>query len=197
MLKFGSSLSARNVLSMFDQKFGIGIGSFGTIRTAAGKLIPRNSSTGRTVRTKGGTQRIGVLGALTMLPRALATLGVAIPLGGALAVAGGALQLAAAGLGTANLVGKTALLATSGVMGATGGLGGGGKSGNVKKQQKQMQMVQSALNKKGPTGKSGGSTSLADVQSTLANYDMPEGAMSMLPTGDEDGMGNGVQRHVW
>jgi hypothetical protein len=125
-----------------------------------------------------------------MLPRALATLGVAIPLGGALAVAGGALQLAAAGLGTANLVGKTALLATSGVMGATGGLGGGGKSGNVKKQQKQMQMVQSALNKKGPTGKgSKGGTALANVQSTLTDYDAPEGAMSMLPTGDENGMG--------
>jgi len=190
MLKFGSSLSARNVLSMFDQKFGIGIGSFGTIRTAAGKLIPRNSSTGRTVRTKGGTQRIGVLGALTMLPRALATLGFALPLGGALGIAAGALNLAAAGVSTANLVGRAGLLATSGVMGATGGLGGGGKSGNVKKQQKQMQMVQSALNKKGPTGKgSKGGTGIANVQSTLADFDVPEGSMSILPTGDEDGMG--------
>ena len=191
MLKFGSSLSARNVLSMFDQKFGIGIGAFGTIRTAAGNLIKRSSPQGKVARTKGGTQKLGVSGGLASifaLPRALATLAVALPIGGALTIAGGALNLAAAGIGTANLVGKTALLATSGVMGAAGGLGGGGQSGNVKKQ-KQMQMVQSVLNKKGPTGKGGGGTGLGDIKSTLADYDAPEGAMSMLPTGDENGMG--------
>jgi hypothetical protein len=189
MLKFGSSLSARNVLSMFDQKFSIGIGSIGTITSKAGKVFKRSSNQGKVIRSKGGTSKLGFLSGLAMLPRALSTLAVTLPLTGALAVTGGALNLAAAGIGTANLAGRAALLGASGVMSAAGGLGGGGQSGNVKKQQKQMQMVQSALNKKGPTGKSGGGTGIANVQSTLANYDAPEGAMSMLPTGDEDGMG--------
>ena len=186
MFKFGSSLSARNILSMFDQKFGIGIGPFGTIKTLAGKKIKRNSPQGKVARTKGGTQQIGVGGALAslaMLPRSLAILGIGFPVGGAL-------TLASALVGSANLAGRAALLATSGVMSAAGGLAGGGQSGNVKKDKaKQIQMVQSALNKKEPTGKGAAGTGIANIKSTLADYDAPEGAMSMLPTGNEDGMG--------
>ena len=160
----------------------------------AGKKYKKSSPQGKAIVAgkKGGG---GFLSALTMLPGVLGKLALALPISGVLGVATGALNLAAAGIGTANLVGKTALLATSGVM---GGLGGRGQSGNVKKQQKQMQMVQSALNKKGPTGKSGGGTDIANVQSTLADFDAPEGAMSMLPTGDEDGMGmlSGMLRQI-
>ena len=186
MFKFGSSLSARNILSMFDQKFGIGIGPFGTIKTLAGKKIKRNSPQGKVARTKGGTQQIGAGGALAslaMLPRSLAILGIGLPVGGAL-------TLASALVGSANLAGRASLLATSGVMRAAGGLAGGGQSGNVKKDKaKQIQMVQSALNKKEPTGKGAADTGIANIKSTLADYDAPEGAMSMLPTGNEDGMG--------
>ena len=178
MLKFGSSLSARNVLSMFDQKFGIGIGSIGTITSKAGKVFKRSSTQGKAIRAGGGG-----FSALAAIPRSLALAGVGSVIGGGLHVIGGMMHLAAAGIGVANTVTRAGL-------GAMGGLGGGGQSGNVKKEQNQMQMVQSALNKKGPTGKgSKGGTALANVQSTLTDYDAPEGAMSMLPTGDENGMG--------
>jgi hypothetical protein len=161
-----------------------GIGSIGTIKSAGGKVFKRSSTQGKMIRSGGGTRRLGFLGGLASLP----ALTIALPITGALGVAGGALHLAAAGIGTANTVARAGLLATSGVMRATGGLTGGGQSGNVKKE-KQIQMVQSTLNKKDATGRDRSSTGLADVQSTLADYDMPEGAMSMLPTGDEDGIG--------
>jgi len=167
-----------------------GIGSIGTITSQAGKVFKRSSPQGKVIRSGGGTSKLGIggaLGTLAMFPRMLGTLAIALPIGGALTVAGGALNLAAAGIGTANLVGKTALLATRGV---AGGLGGGGQSGNVKrKKEKQIQMVQGAVNKKESTGKSGSGTGIANVQSTLADFDVPEGAMSMLPTGDENGIG--------
>jgi len=123
------------------------------------------------------------------IPLALTAGLLALPLTAVAGLAGGAMGLAGGVLHAGSTIAGIASHAAGGVLSATGGLAGGGKSGNVKKEQKQMQMVQSALNKKGPTGKNGGGTSLADVQSTLADYDMPEGAMSMLPTGDEDGMG--------
>ena len=187
MLKFGLSvLNPRNIMSMFEQKHSIGIGSIGTIASKAGKSYKRSSPQGKAIRAGGG----GFMNAFAMIPRALVTAGTGAVIGGALHVVGGTMSLAAAGVGTANTVARAGLLATSGVMGATGGLGGGGQSGNVKKDKgKQMQMVQSALNKKGPTGAGGSGTGLGDIKSTLADYDAPEGAMSMLPTGDEDGMG--------
>ena len=83
---------------------------------------------------------------------------------------------------------------------ASGGLHGR-RSGNVKKDEaKQTQMAESSGKKKGPTGGGGGgaSNSLANVKSTLADYNEPEGSMSMLPTGDEDGMGmlSGMLRQI-
>ena len=160
-----------------------GLGRIGNIASKGGKVFKRSSTQGKAIRAGGG----GFMNAFAMIPRALVTAGTGAVIGGALHVVGGTMSLAAAGVGTANTVARAGLLATSGVM---GGLGGGGQSGNVKKDKgKQMQMVQSALNKKGPTGAGGSGTGLGDIKSTLADYDAPEGAMSMLPTGDEDGMG--------
>ena len=133
--------------------------------------------------------RLAVAGAtLSRLPLTLAAGLAAIPVLSVLGIAGGAMGLASAGINTANTVARAGLLATSGVMRATGGLTGGGKSGNVKKER-QVQMIKSTLNKKDATGRDRSSTGLADVQSTLADFDIPEGSMSMLPTGDESGMG--------
>ena len=160
--------------------FAFGLGRFGNIASKGGKVFKRSSTQGKAIRAGGGG-----FSALAAIPRSLALAGVGSVIGGGLHVVGGMMSLAAAGIGVANTVTRAGLMATSGAM---GGLGGGGQSGNVKKEQKQMQMVQSALNKKGPTGKTGG-TGIADIKSTLADYDTPEGAMSMLPTGDEDGMG--------
>ena len=114
---------------------------------------------------------------------------LALPLTAVATLAGGAMGLAGGVIHAGSTVAGIASDAAGGVLGAAGGLAGGGQSGNVKKEQKQMQMVQGALNKKGPTGKGGGGTGLGDIKSTLADYDAPEGAMSMLPTGDENGMG--------
>ena len=129
---------------------------------------------------------VAVAGVLR-LPSTLGALALGIPIASILSLAGGAVGLTAAVLNTGVLVTSLAARVAGGVMSAAGGLTGGGQSGNVKKDSgKQMQMVQSALNKKGPTGQGGG---IADIKSTLADYDAPEGAMSMLPTGNEDGMG--------
>ena len=157
-----------------------GFGGIGNIASKGGKIFKRSSTQGKAIRAGGGG-----FSALAAIPRSLALAGVGSVIGGGLHVIGGMMHLAAAGIGVANTVTRAGLMATSGAM---GGLGGGGQSGNVKKEQNQMQMVQSTLNKKGPTGKTGG-TGIADIKSTLADYDTPEGAMSMLPTGDEDGMG--------
>ena len=174
MFKFGSSLSARNILSMFDQKFGIGIGPFGTIKTLAGKKIKRNSPQGKVARTKGGTEQLGVGGALAslaMLPRSLAILGLGFPVGGALG-------LAAALVGTANLAGRATLLATSGVMSAAGGLAGGGQSGNVDNTT-ELQSVGNTMNK------SGLGSGLGNMKSSFGALAGGGGAMSLLPTGEE------------
>ena len=112
-----------------------------------------------------------------------------------LMVAGGALNIAGSALASANLVATAALMASGGLHGR--------RSGNAKKDEaKQRQMVESSVNKKGPTGRGesrgGASNSLANVKSTLADYKEPEGSMSMLPTGDEDGMGmlSGMLRQI-
>lgn len=165
-----------------------GIFGIGTIRSAAGEVFKRSSTQGKVIRSGGGTRRLGFLGGLSMLPRALTVLGTQAMLGGALHVVGGTMGLAAAGIGVANTAVKTGLMVTGGAMNAAGGLAGGGQSGNVKKER-QRQMVQSTLNKKDATGGDRSSTGLANVQSTLADFDIPEGSMSMLPTGNEDGMG--------
>jgi len=126
-------------------------------------------------------------GSILRLPTTLGALALGIPLAAILSLAGGAIGLSAAVLNTGVLVTSLASRVAGGVMGAAGGLAGGGQSGNVKKDSsKKMQMIQSVLNKKEPTGKGGG---IADIKSTLVDYDVPEGAMSMLPTGNEDGMG--------
>ena len=133
--------------------------------------------------------KLAVAGAtLTRLPLTLAAGLAAVPIAGLLSIVGGTMSLAGGAISTANTVARAGLLATSGVMRATGGLTGGGKSGNVKKER-QIQMIKSTLNKKDATGRDRSSTGLADVQSTLADFDIPEGSMSMLPTGNEDGMG--------
>ena len=111
----------------------------------------------------------------------------------ALSIAGGVLNIAGSTLASANLL-------TTGALMASGGLHGR-RSGNVKKDEaKQTQMAESSGKKKGPTGGGGGgaSNSLANVKSTLADYNEPEGSMSMLPTGDEDGMGmlSGMLRQI-
>jgi len=168
-----------------------GIGPFGTILSQSGKSFKRNSGPGKVIRSGGGTSKLGIggaIGSLLSLPRAMFSLAGGLIAGGGLSVAGGLLNLTATGLGIANTAVRLGGQVAGGALGATGGLGGGGQSGNVKKQ-KQMQMVQSVLNKKGPTGKGGGGTGLGDIKSTLADYGAPEGAMSMLPTGDESGMG--------
>ena len=168
-----------------------GIGPFGTILSQAGQSFKRNSGPGKMIRSGGGTSKLGIggaIGSLLSLPRAMFGLAGGLIAGGGLSVAGGLLQLTATGLSIANTAVRLGGQVAGGALGAAGGLGGGGQSGNVKKQ-KQMQMVQSVLNKKGPTGKGGGGTGLGDIKSTLADYDAPEGAMSMLPTGDESGMG--------
>ena len=112
-----------------------------------------------------------------------------------LMIAGGALNIAGSALASANLVATAALMASGGLHGR--------RSGNVKKEKaNQRQMVESSVNKKGPTGRGesrgGASNSLANVKSTLADYNEPEGSMSMLPTGDEDGMGmlSGMLRQI-
>ena len=133
--------------------------------------------------------KLAVAGAtLSRLPLTLAAGLAAVPIAGLLGIVGGTMSLAGGAISTANTVARAGLLATSGVMRATGGLTGGGKSGNVKKER-QVQMIKSTLNKKDATGRDRSSTGLADVQSTLADFDIPEGSMSMLPTGNEDGMG--------
>jgi len=148
-------------------------------------------------RIKPGLKNVAKLRKLTPGGLALTGLGSlgasigTVSLSTMLNLAGGMMSLTAAGIGVANTVVKIGLSsarAAGGVVNAAGGIAGGGKSGNVKKE-KQRQMVQSVLNKKGPTGKSGSGTGIANVQSTLADFDIPEGSMSMLPTGDEDGMG--------
>jgi len=113
-----------------------------------------------------------------------------------LMIAGGALNIAGSALASVNLMGTAALM-------ASGGLHGRGKSGNVKKDEaSKSQMVKSSVNKKGPTGqgesRGGASNSLANIKSTLADYNEPEGSMSMLPTGGEDGMGmlSGMLRQI-
>jgi len=113
-----------------------------------------------------------------------------------LMIAGGALNIAGSALASVNLMGTAALM-------ASGGLHGRGKSGNVKKDEaRKSQMVKSSVNKKGPTGqgesRGGASNSLANIKSTLADYNEPEGSMSMLPTGGEDGMGmlSGMLRQI-
>ena len=125
------------------------------------------------------------IGSIARLPATLAGLAIGGPL---ISLAASGVSISAAVLNAGVMLTGVASRVAGGVMGAAGGLAGGGQSGNVKKQ-KQMQMVQSVLNKKGPTGKGGGGTGLGDIKSTLADYDAPEGAMSMLPTGDESGMG--------
>ena len=124
------------------------------------------------------------IGSIVRLPATLAGLAIGGPL---ISLAASGVSISAAVLNAGVMLTGVASRVAGGVMGAAGGLAGGGQSGNVKKDKgKQMQMVQAALNKKGPTGRDGG---IADIKSTLADYDVPEGAMSMLPTGDEDGMG--------
>ena len=124
------------------------------------------------------------IGSIARLPATLAGLAIGGPL---ISLAASGVSISAAVLNAGVMLTGVASRVAGGVMGAAGGLAGGGQSGNVKKDKgKQMQMVQAALNKKGPTGRDGG---IADIKSTLADYDVPEGAMSMLPTGDEDGMG--------
>ena len=128
----------------------------------------------------------GLFSAATAVPK----LGMA-----GLMVAGGALNIAGSALASANLVATAALMASGGLHGR--------RSGNAKKDKaNQRQMVESSVNKKGPTGRGesrgGASNSLANVKSTLADYNEPEGSMSMLPTGDEDGMGmlSGMLRQI-
>ena len=132
-----------------------------------------------------------LLGGLFTAATAVPKLGMA-----GLMIAGGALNIAGSALASVNLMGTAALM-------ASGGLHGRGKSGNVKKDEaRKSQMVKSSVNKKGPTGqggsRGGASNSLANIKSTLADYNEPEGSMSMLPTGGEDGMGmlSGMLRQI-
>ena len=131
-----------------------------------------------------------IFGGLFTAATAVPKLGMA-----GLMVAGGALNIAGSALASANLVATAALMASGGLHGR--------RSGNAKKDKaNQRQMVESSVNKKGPTGRGesrgGASNSLANVKSTLADYNEPEGSMSMLPTGDEDGMGmlSGMLRQI-
>ena len=136
-------------------------------------------------------QFASLLGGLFTAATAVPKLGMA-----GLMIAGGALNIAGSALASVNLMGTAALM-------ASGGLHGRGKSGNVKKDEaRKSQMVKSSVNKKGPTGqggsRGGASNSLANIKSTLADYNEPEGSMSMLPTGGEDGMGmlSGMLRQI-
>ena len=151
------------------------------------KYSPSGYIDSKTKRYAKAPAKAKAIASIARLPATLAAMAIGGPL---ISLAASGISISAAILNTGAMLTGLAGRVAGGVMGAAGGLAGGGQSGNVKKDSgKKMQMVQSALNKKGPTGKGGGGTDLADVQSTLADFDIPEGSMSMLPTGDESGMG--------
>ena len=113
-----------------------------------------------------------------------------LPLAAIGSIVGGAMSLAGGVLRAGSTVAGIAADAAGGVINAAGGMLGEGKSGNVKQgSTNQVQMVRSAINKKDSKNRSG---SIADIQSTLADFSIPEGAMSILPTDDEGGGGLGV-----
>ena len=106
-----------------------------------------------------------------------AGMGVAA-IGGTAALLGGAMSLTGGVLNAGSTIAGIASDAAGSVIGAIGGLGGKGQSGNTQPST-ELQTIGSAMNKKGPSG-----FPLANVKSMLpATVD--DGAMSMLPTGEE------------
>ena len=106
-----------------------------------------------------------------------AGMGVAA-IGGTAALLGGAMSLTGGVLNAGSTIAGIASDAAGSVIGAVGGLGGKGQSGNTQPST-ELQTIGSAMNKKGPSG-----FPLANVKSMLpATVD--DGAMSMLPTGEE------------
>jgi len=124
-------------------------------------------SSGAKIAGKGGF--LGSLGVGMVIPLIG---GVASLMGGALSLAGGVLT---AGSTIAGIAGRAA----GGVLGAVGGLAGGGQSGAV--DNSQTQMVPSFAGEKASTNPG---SSLANVKSMLPAT-IGDGAMSMLPTGEE------------
>ena len=122
--------------------------------------------------TRAGIGTTGILGSLGV--------GMAIPLiGGVASLMGGALSLAGGVLSAGSTIAGIAGRAAGGVLGAVGGLAGGGQSGAV--DNSQTQMVPSFAGEKASTNPG---SSLANVKSMLPAT-IGDGAMSMLPTGEE------------
>ena len=127
--------------------------------------------------------KVGTAGAVsTAGPSLLRSLGfgLAAPLiGGVASLMGGAMSLTGGVLTAGSTIAGIAGKAAGGVLGAVGGLAGGGQSGAV--DNSQTQMVPSFAGEKSLTSPGSG---LANVKSMLPAT-VGDGAMSMLPTGEE------------
>ena len=141
-----------------------------SIGGALGKNKGKLASTGGKIASTASTGSfLGSLG-----------VGMAIPLiGGVASLMGGALSLAGGVLSAGSTIAGIAGRAAGGVLGAVGGLAGGGQSGAV--NNSQTQMVPSFAGEKASTNPG---SSLANVKSMLPAT-IGDGAMSMLPTGEE------------